>query len=340
MDYHIALRIDDGMLVFAQLVRVCRVMMCLNQRFRTYPKAIMMQLLLLMHQRQFDLPTWRMFVTSPAVFNEEIGEMSFAQLSRCVLGDTVKAKFSHMSTQYKLTNLYAATTDTLRTEQGRTPRKSGYYSLHKKKKEVRMVLAFMQETINAIRFKCFQVYTGPVKKDNPNYLFTVNPKYEKYTDTSVMWIKDIKPLAEKWMEDYQKKCTGTWAKEAGIHLVLPAFDNEARVAAKSVPPSRAHQAAEAVRVRTEMKSKSVSSSESEDSDEGVDPDLENEDSDDQDFKHTEDDLPRRAPSVVSAAPDALAPVVLPRIVPRNTAALALAHGSQSRKKAGQRTRRL
>ena len=101
------------MLVFAQLVRVCRVMMCLNQRYRTYPKAIMMQMLL-MHQRQFDLPTWRMFVTSPAVFNEEIGEMSFAQLSRCVLGDTNKAKFQHVHTQYKLTNLYAATTDTLR----------------------------------------------------------------------------------------------------------------------------------------------------------------------------------------------------------------------------------
>ena len=74
------------------------------------------------------------------------------------------------------------------------------------------------------------------------------------------------------MEDYQTKCTGTWAEEAGIHKEFPAFDNEARVAAKSVPSSRAHQAAEAVRARVEMKSKSVSSSESEDSDEGVDPD--------------------------------------------------------------------
>ena len=73
-----------------------------------------------------------------------------------------------MHTQYKLTNLYAATTDTLRTEQGRTPRQSGYYSLHKKKKEVRMVLAFMQETIDAIRFKVFQAYTGLTKKENPN----------------------------------------------------------------------------------------------------------------------------------------------------------------------------
>ena len=112
-----------------------------------------------------------------------------------------------------------------------------------------MVLAFMQETINAIRFKVFQVYTGETNKDNPNYLYSLTPKFEKYTDTSVMWIKDIKPLAEKWMEDYQTKCTGTRAKEAGIHLVLPAFDNEVRVAAKSVPPSRAHPAAEAARAR-------------------------------------------------------------------------------------------
>ena len=340
MDYHIALRIDDGMLVFAQLVRVCRVMMCLNQRYRTYPKAIMMQLLLLMHQRQFDLPTWRMFVTSPAVFNEEIGEMSFAQLSRCVLGDTVKAKFQHMHTQYKLTNLYAATTETLRTEQGRTARKSGYYSLHKKKKEVGMVVAFMQETINAIRFKVFQVYTGETNKDNPNYLYSLTPKFEKYRDTSVMWIKDIKPLAEKWMEDYQKKCTGTWAKEAGIHKVLPAFDNDARVAAMSVPPSRAHQAAVAVKAIAEMKSKEVSSSESEDSDEGADPDLEDAYDDGQDHKHEEDEDQDMAEPVVAVAPAAAAPVVLPPIRPRNTAALALARVPMSGKTGRGRKNRL
>ena len=142
------------------------------------------------------------------------------------------------------------------------------------------------------------------------------------------------------MVDYETKCTGTWAKEAGIHLVLPAFDNEARVAAKSVPPSRAHQAAEAVRARTEMKSKSVSSSESEDSDEGVDPDLECEDSDAQDYKHLEDEDPKGPAPLVAEAPAATAPVVLPPIVPRHTAALALIHTAPSRKKAVRRNNRL
>ena len=115
------------------------------------------------------------------------------------------------------------------------------------------------------------------------------------------------------MVDYKTKCTGTWTKEAGIHLVLSSFNNEARVAAKSVPPSRAHQAAEAVRARAEMKSKSVSSSESEDSDEGVDPDLEYEDSDAQDYKHTEDEDPKGPAPEVAAVPAAAAPVVLPKI---------------------------
>ena len=155
-----------------------------------------------------------------------------------------------------------------------------------------------------------------------------------------MWIKDIKPLAEKWMEDYQKKCTGTWAKDAGIHLVLPAFDNEVRVAAKSVPASRAHQAAEAVRAIAEMKSKSVSSSESEDSDEGADPDLDDEYSDGVDQKHTEDDHPEVPEPVVAAAPAATAPVALPRIVPRHSAALALARVPKSGKTGGGRKNRL
>ena len=133
------------------------------------------------------------------------------------------------------------------------------------------------------------------------------------------------------MEDYQTKCTGTWAKDAGIHLVLPAFDNAARVAAKSVPSSRAHQAAEAVRVAAEMKSKSVSSSESEDSDEGLDPDLFNEDSDAEDYTHEDEEDPKSIATVVTASPSATAPVVLPPIGSRNTASLALALSSSSGK---------
>ena len=171
----------------------------------------------------------------------------------------------------------------------------------------------------------------PNEQGQPDYLYTLTPKFDKYTDTSVMWIKDIKPHAEKWMEDYQTKCTGTWAKDAGIHLVLPAFDNAVRVAAKSVPPSRAHQAAEAVRVAAEMKSKSVSSSESEDSDEGLDPDLLYDDSGAEDHKHTEEEHPKAAAPVVAVIPAATAPVVLPPIRARNTASLALALSSPSGK---------
>ena len=89
-----------------------------------------------------------------------------------------------------------------------------------------------------------------------------------------------------------------------------------------------------------MKSKPVSSSESEDSDEGVEADLEDEDSDDQDKKHTEDDVPNIPPTVVAAIPAAGAPLVLPPIAPRNTAALALTHVTKSLKAVGKRGNRL
>ena len=73
-----------------------------------------------------------------------------------------------------------------------------------------------------------------------------------------------------------------------------------------------------------MKSKEVSSSESEDSDEGADPDLEDAYDDGQDYKHEEDEDQEMAEPVVAVAHSAAAPVVLPPIRPRNTAALALA----------------
>ena len=76
----------------------------------------------------------------------------------------------------------------------------------------------MLEAISALRFNAFKAYTGATKKESPDYLYTLTPTFEVYKDT-VMWIDDIKPLAKKWMSDYETKCSGTWTKEAGIHLV-------------------------------------------------------------------------------------------------------------------------
>jgi hypothetical protein len=100
----------------------------------------------------------------------------------------------------------------MRSEQGRTQRKSAYYHLHNKKKEVQAAVSFVLEATRALRFNVFKAYTGATKKENPNYLYTLTPTFEVYKDTTVMWIDDIKPLVKKWLSDYETKCRGTWAR--------------------------------------------------------------------------------------------------------------------------------
>ena len=129
---------------------------------------MMMQLLILMYQKEKNLPTWQMFMGSPSVFNEEAGEMSFSVLARCCLGDTTRMMFEHMSNMYKLTGL-SETTDVLRTELGRVRQSNGYYSLDNKGVAVQTVITFMQESIRALKFNVFRHFTGSLKNDNPAY---------------------------------------------------------------------------------------------------------------------------------------------------------------------------
>ena len=219
-----------------------RLMICLSPTHKSYAKSMMMQLLILMYQREKNLPTWQMFMGSPAVYNEEAGEMSFSVLARCCLGDTTKMMFEHMSTMYKLTRLYSETTDVLRSELGRVRKQNGYYSLDNKGVEVQTVVTFMQESIRALKFNVFRTFTGPLKNDNPAYK-PGSGQSELYKSDKVMWIKNVKDIAASWMEKYEASYSGTWAKENGLHKILPLYDNDRRVAALAGTHGTAHERA-------------------------------------------------------------------------------------------------
>ena len=212
-------------MAFLQLFRMVKLIICLSQSHKTYAKSMMMQILILMYQKEKNLPSWQMFMGSSAVFNEEALEMSFSVLSRC-LGDTTKMMFEHMSSMYKLTGLYAETTDVLRTELGRVRKQNGYYSLDNKVVEVQTVVTFMQESIRALKFNVFRHFTGPLKNDNPAYI-PGSGQSEVYKSDKVMWIKDVKDIATSWMYKYEASYSGTWAKDSGLHKILPLYDNAA-----------------------------------------------------------------------------------------------------------------
>ena len=249
-----------------------KLIICLSQSHKTYAKSMMMQILILMYQKEKNLPAWQMFMGSSAVFNEEALEMSFSVLSRCCLGDTTKMMFEHMSSMYKLTGLYAETTDVLRTELGRVRKQNGYYSLDNKVVEVQTVVTFMQESIRALKFNVFRHFTGPLKNDNPAYI-PGSGQSEVYKSEKVMWIKDVKDIATSWMYKYEASYSGTWAKDNGLHKILPLYDNDRRVAALSGTHASAHERALAFDV-SRAKAKGVpdfASSSSESSEYDFDP---------------------------------------------------------------------
>jgi hypothetical protein len=65
-----------------------------------YIRSVIMQILIILHQKNHNLPTWKILDKSLSLFNEEAGEMSFSVLSRCVLGDTIKHKLDYMNNMY------------------------------------------------------------------------------------------------------------------------------------------------------------------------------------------------------------------------------------------------
>ena len=116
---------DDGFKCFALLFKLARMVICLDGNIRGYQKSMMMQLLLLMYQKQHESPQWKMLVGSVSVFNEEAGEASFSVLSRVCLGDTLKSNFEHMDKMYQLTRQYSVLSDSIQDEQGRGKRENG-----------------------------------------------------------------------------------------------------------------------------------------------------------------------------------------------------------------------
>ena len=54
---------------------------------------------------------------------------------------------------------------------------------------------------------------------------------------------NVKDIATSWMYKYEASYSGTWAKENGIHKILPLYDNDRRVAALSGTHASAHERA-------------------------------------------------------------------------------------------------
>ena len=211
MDYGLALKSDNGRLLFKHLFFLLRLNMALVQK-NAYSRSIMMQLLNMLYQRHQNLPSWQMFMMSTAVFNEEVGEHSFSILSRIVLGDTIKCSFTHMNRLYALVNAYRANVDDMTSDQYRRVRPNKGYDLRKKTALKEAIEAFVHSLIRNVRANTYTVYTGPKKKTNPAYVGAAEALLHRApsTVTTSMWERaNVTTLTEQ-LSKMKTQATATY----------------------------------------------------------------------------------------------------------------------------------
>jgi hypothetical protein len=132
-----------------------------------YVRSLVAHLNILCCQENDGTVIWQMYSHDPSCFNEEIGENSFGVLARCVLGDTQKSKFKHVSDMYSLIHLYRQVNEDTKDDiAGPLQEKkftTGTFMVKDDSEEVAEIGAFFRTSIREVLSNSFRVYDGSVK---------------------------------------------------------------------------------------------------------------------------------------------------------------------------------
>jgi hypothetical protein len=176
-----------------------------------YIHSIMMQLLILLHQRRQNTCAWQMLMESLSTFNEEAGELSFSMLARCVLGDTQKRKFAHLNLIYQQIHFYGAVERELGAD-GAGFNKNGNWrkKLDPDGELLKAVTAHMQSVIRQISMKTMHVYTG--KPETWRDLTPARGTLKPVTNATPIWVADMRPELDKQLQQCKQKFSTFWVE--------------------------------------------------------------------------------------------------------------------------------
>ena len=112
-DFYVSMKLNKGATsreaLYQLFVACCMLHNIKTPGHRTahnYPKIQLCYLLILAYWKKINFYAYRMMNQHMAIFNEELGEITFSILGRVVLGDHCKDNFVHMNKMYQLLPLY------------------------------------------------------------------------------------------------------------------------------------------------------------------------------------------------------------------------------------------
>jgi hypothetical protein len=198
LDHYIYMKVNDGQRLVDHLPLVVRVLMLLipdNKGYRSYIRSNIMQMLILAYQEQENTVAWRMLIDDASTFNEEIGEMSFSVLSRCVIGDTNTNSHKHLSDMYALIPAFYALSNDIRNDVNKHgPKVSWRRFVKPGGEEVKAVEAFLKTRIRQASHNRLMVYDG----SSAAYKSAANAgsRMQHPPDRAPLWRNDIRATLE------------------------------------------------------------------------------------------------------------------------------------------------
>lgn len=134
------------------------------RKAHNYPRRQLAYMLTLAHWAKTKHVTYDIMDGNMYMFNEEYGEIFFSTLSRCVLGDNIKADFDHMNKIYKLLPVYRDVQSDIKQD---TNRNSDSITWHHvipiDAPEVTATVFFFSRTIQGILNNTYRSYTRSSK---------------------------------------------------------------------------------------------------------------------------------------------------------------------------------
>ena len=125
-----------------------------------YPKMIISYLMILEYWRSINHYTIDMMKGNMSCVDEELGELSFSVLSRCVLGDNQRSDFEHMKKMYELLPVYMDVKQDIEADTKNQQSIGWRHKVDIDSDEVRSTAFFFKRTIRLISQGRYLSYDG------------------------------------------------------------------------------------------------------------------------------------------------------------------------------------
>lgn len=226
-DYYVTMRLNSLSSSIKALYRLMIVSIMLYKckvpntgQSHNYPKMMMSYLLIVEYWRTKKHYTISMMKQEMYCMNEELGEVTFSVLSRCVLGDFMKSDFEHMKKMYSLLPVYMNIKEDILRDTNRKDAITWRHKIDTNCDEVRSTAFFFKRMIQSIMHNRHQSYDGSPASFSSEF---VARQHMVESTAGLVYIEDITDICIRQMKQMRKELYGNFL--SSHHDIWPVVND-------------------------------------------------------------------------------------------------------------------